>query len=133
MKTALPSFHAKNPDRARAAPFHAFFAALQRMTSDDGIAFDGAFVRLSSHRAHLSAAEEVLSTRIAPLMSAKSASDRHASAKSRRRSIMMKAPSDGCSSLPDAQGKPMKSRTTISFARNGQRNACDCRRRQLPP
>ncbi|MBV8682697.1 MAG: selenocysteine-specific translation elongation factor [Caulobacteraceae bacterium] len=76
----LGAFHLANPDvqglgreRLRLSveprlPSSAFLAALQRLAQEGEIALDGAFVRLPSHTARLTPADEDLWLRIAPLL-----------------------------------------------------------------
>lgn len=80
LKSVLTAFHAENPDRQGIGQEQlrfmlqprfskpALFAALQRLTVSDAVAIDGAFVRLSSHQAHLGAADEAAWKRVVPLI-----------------------------------------------------------------
>lgn len=81
LKNALGAFHADNPDRQGIGREQlrlmlkprlrkpAFFVALQKIAESGDIALDGAFVRLPSHQARLSTADEATWRSIAPLLS----------------------------------------------------------------
>lgn len=81
LKNSLGAFHADNPDRQGIGreqlrlmlqprlPQRAFFVALQKIVESGDIALDGAFVRLSSHQARLSTADEATWESITPLLS----------------------------------------------------------------
>ncbi|AGK56793.1 selenocysteine-specific translation elongation factor [Hyphomicrobium denitrificans 1NES1] len=80
LKNALGAFHADNPDRQGIGREQlrlmlqprlskpSFAVALQKAAESGDIALDGAFVRLSSHQARLSTADEATWQSIAPLL-----------------------------------------------------------------
>lgn len=80
LEAALFTFHADHPDlqgvgreRLRLSleprlPAPAFGVALQKLAREGGVALDGAFVRLATHTARLTEADEALWSEIAPLL-----------------------------------------------------------------
>jgi selenocysteine-specific elongation factor len=80
LEAALSAFHADHPDLQGMArdrlrlmlaprlPAPAFAAALQKLACKEGVALDGAFVRLASHTVCLTEADEALWSEIAPLL-----------------------------------------------------------------